>query len=383
MSSDGPESSVLEAAGAKVEGGGSGVQEGESPEEVRSEAIEHEVIAEGGARLDAERELQSDADEGRYVDMSHQPVGRIGEGYDLGPRILELDVTNNRLRRIERLEQCTAMERLVLRQNEIELITGLGELRNLVELDLYMNEIRDLPEGCFQALTKLERLDLSFNQIRDLTKLRPHELPLLKELYLISNKITAIDGLERLTCLELLELGDNRIRVIEKLDAQAALRSLWLGRNKIARLENFGALKNLRILSLQSNRIVKLENLEPLEQLEELYLSHNGVEVMEGLGALLKLRILDLGANRVSKLAQVGGLPLLEELWMNNNLLESFDDLQQLTSLAHLATVYLEGNPLQRDPSYAQRVLSTLPRLQQLDALPVSRYPRAPAPSPI
>lgn len=41
-------------------------------------------------------------------------------------------------------------------------------------------------------------------------------------------------GLGKMSQLELLELGDNRISQIDSLDKLQSLRELWLGRNRIA-----------------------------------------------------------------------------------------------------------------------------------------------------
>ena len=54
-------------------------------------------------------------------------------------------------------------------------------------------------------------LDMSFNRVRVVEGLSP--LVNLRELYLIQNKITQLQGLECLTSLTMLELGSNRIRV--------------------------------------------------------------------------------------------------------------------------------------------------------------------------
>lgn len=61
------------------------------------------------------------------------------------------------------------------------------------------------------ALVNLEILDLSYNRIRKIEGLSA--LCNLKRIYFVHNKIEKIDGLESLTKLEVLELGDNRIKV--------------------------------------------------------------------------------------------------------------------------------------------------------------------------
>ena len=54
-------------------------------------------------------------------------------------------------------------------------------------------------------------LDLSFNHITCIENLEG--LLILEKLFLIQNKISRIENLSSLTCLTLLELGSNRIRV--------------------------------------------------------------------------------------------------------------------------------------------------------------------------
>jgi hypothetical protein len=70
-------------------------------------------------------------------------------------------------------------------------------------------------------------------QLRSLAPLsslqqRPATTPPLKELFVAANKVAVIEGLSDLTCLTLLELGSNRIRVIENLEVcwHAALHTL-------------------------------------------------------------------------------------------------------------------------------------------------------------
>lgn len=67
-------------------------------------------------------------------------------------------------------------------------------------------------------------------------------------------QVTAIAALSHLTTLTLLELGSNRIRVIEDISTLTELRELWLGRNRINKIDGLASLTNVRRISLQSNR---------------------------------------------------------------------------------------------------------------------------------
>lgn len=55
-------------------------------------------------------------------------------------------------------------------------------------------------------------------------------------------------------------------------------------------------------------------------------------------------------------------------LQMNDNLLESWSDLDELKAAKSLETVYLERNPLQKDPQYRRKIMLALPSVRQIDA---------------
>ncbi|KAI0033556.1 L domain-like protein [Vararia minispora EC-137] len=294
---------------------------------------------------------------------------------DLPDDTEELDLVHARLSALDAL--CLErfgpyLRRLCLRQNFIMFLDPnvFHKLTKLEELDLYDNKLKGVGLA-LDAMSELAVLDLSFN----LLKAVPENLdclPSLKTVYFVQNRITKISGFANVgATLRSVELGGNRIRVIEGLDALVNLEELWLGKNKITQLENLSQLKRLKILALQSNRITKIEGLDALENLEELYLSHNGVQRLEGLQHNTKLTTLDVGNNFIPRLENVAHLSELTELWINNNRIETLHDLErELGPLPALATVYLEGNPAQRaeGANYRRKIQLALPRLTQIDA---------------
>eukprot|EP00177_Eucheuma_denticulatum_P003799 GFKZ01006863.1.p1 GENE.GFKZ01006863.1~~GFKZ01006863.1.p1 ORF type:complete len:452 (+),score=66.72 GFKZ01006863.1:252-1607(+) len=312
-----------------------------------------------------------------WIDRTNEPLREIGNGYELTPTLRSLFLTNNRISEINNLEECVSLRELVLRQNAICRITGLNNCPQLEELDLYMNQIDHVPADCFAANPNLKRVDLSFNQLRSLVDFPSPNLSNIEELFLIGNKIKEIRGLTAMPKIVMLELGDNRLRKIERLEPLTSLHGLWLGRNKITRIEGLLTLTQLRRLSIQSNRIQVIEGLDHLIHLEELYLSHNGISSMDGIEKLSNLLVLDLGVNFIEHIHHVDKLPLLKEFWINGNKLTSFEELNLLRKCPQLETVYLEGNPLASDPNYEVKTLEILPNsLQQLDALLVEDVQR-------
>jgi len=264
------------------------------------------------------------------------------------------------------------LKSLCLRQNAITELDPeeFGPLTQLELLDVYDNQIKELGMT-LKDMVNLKSLDLSFNLLRSIPEVIKC-LTNLEIVYFVQNKFTKIDGLDNVGhSLRSLELGGNRIRTIENLDALVNLEELWLGKNKITKLENLGTLKKLKILSMQSNRVTKLEHLEGLESLEQLYLSHNGVLRIEGLEKNFKLKTLDLGNNEISALENLSHLKELQELWTNDNRIPDLRALErELGKTTTLETIYLEGNPCQRSDQggYRRKVILALPQVTQVDA---------------
>ncbi|KAG7272484.1 hypothetical protein CRUP_005956 [Coryphaenoides rupestris] len=247
----------------------------------------------------------------------------------LDPDEEDVDLVHCRIGKIEGLEVLQKAKTLSLRQNLIKNIENLDGLRSLQELDLYDNQIRKLEN--LQNLSELEQLDVSFNILRKIEGLE--RLTRIKKLFLLHNKISTIANLNHLTSLEMLELGSNRIRVIENLDSLSSLQSLFLGTNKITQLQHLEGLHNLTVLSIQK-----------------------------------KLTTLDIAANRVKKIENISHLTELQEFWMNDNQIENWSDLDDLKNAKTLETVYLERNPLQKDPQYRRKIMLALPSVRQIDA---------------
>ena len=52
----------------------------------------------------------------------------------------------------------------------------------------------------------------------------------------------------------------------------------------------------------------------------------------------------------------------IEDLWMNDCKIEDFKQIEALTHMKRLKTVYLERNPIYRDPMYRKKIMLTLPQ---------------------
>lgn len=167
--------------------------------------------------------------------------------------ITELELQNNRIKRIEGLNELVDLGYLDLRNNRIKRIEGLGALVNLYSLLLSSNQIKYI-EG-LDTLIELCMLHLDYNQIVRIEGL--DTLVKINNLRLSYNRIKRIEGLDRCN-LNTLFLSGNRIERIEGLDTQVCLSHLYLSYNRIKRLEGLNKLINhhrLWHLWLSNNQI--------------------------------------------------------------------------------------------------------------------------------
>jgi protein phosphatase 1 regulatory subunit 7 len=135
------------------------------------------------------------------------------------------------------------LETLVLRSHLLKSMAGLGSLTKLQLLELYDNMVQGLDEESLQGCgPSLKTLDMSYNAIRDMSLVRlccTHTSSNLTELYLANNKLKEISGLSGLVNLKKLDLGANRIRVMNpnELSGLINLEELWMGKNKIEEID--------------------------------------------------------------------------------------------------------------------------------------------------
>mmetsp|Transcript_27397 Transcript_27397/g.64892 ORF Transcript_27397/g.64892 Transcript_27397/m.64892 type:complete len:283 (-) Transcript_27397:145-993(-) len=113
----------------------------------------------------------------------------------------------------------------------------------------------------------------------------------------------------------------------------------------------------------------------------ELDLSNNNLERIQGLDKCSSLRLLNLSGNRILSIDGLQGLDGLETLMLQGNRLKSVEalNLPLLGELPSLRGLYLQdidgsrNNPVTKTRAYPEAVLSTLPKLRNLDG---ERNPR-------
>ncbi|KAK7398982.1 hypothetical protein VNO78_10157 [Psophocarpus tetragonolobus] len=294
------------------------------------------------------------------------------DSVELPSTLTELDLTANRLSTLDpRIGNLSHLKKLSLRQNLIadaalHPLSSWNALSSLEELVLRDNQLSNIPD--VTIFNKLLLFDVSFNQISSLQGLS-RVSDTLRELYVSKNEVAKIEEIDHFHHLHILELGSNKLRVMENLHTLANLQELWLGRNRI-KVINLCGLKCIKKISLQSNRLTSMMGFEGCIALEELYLSHNGIEKMEGLSTLVSLRVLDVSSNKLTLVEDIENLTRLEDLWLNDNQIASLQGIAEavVASRENLTTIYLENNPCAKTSNYTAILRKIFPNIQQIDS---------------
>lgn len=159
----------------------------------------------------------------------------------------------------------------------------------------------------------------------------------IPELIAGGHSITNITGLNYLTNLGTLYLGDNLISNLEPLRPLTKLNWLCLWDNSITDLSPLQNLANLESLYLQHNQATNIAPLAQLTDLTALALSDNLLSgPLPSLGALTNLHNLTVDQNALTDIDNISGLICLSNLDAQVNLIGPslyLHDLPQLTEL--------------------------------------------------
>ena len=136
-------------------------------------------------------------------------------------------------------------------------------------------------------------------------------------LNLESKRITSLEGIEKFSDLQHLELGGNSIEKISALPT--SLRYLYLQQNKISSLKDASFLENLIVLDLTYNRLENLEGIENFKNLTSLYLAGNSLKSLNGIEHLKNLRMLSVTDNKLDSIEEILSLDSLQTIWFGGN----------------------------------------------------------------
>ncbi|XP_055929903.1 leucine-rich repeat-containing G-protein coupled receptor 5-like isoform X1 [Argiope bruennichi] len=296
---------------------------------------------------------------------------------DIGPMTSILDLSWNNIRELNDGEfaRLTRLQELNMANNHLEIIpeTAFLKLSTLRTLHLQNNRFRSIPSLSFASLVNLENLYLSYNNIDIPTEDTFALLPRLQKLWLDGTNLieTPVKSLLPLTKLEALNLASNNIRIIPDNSFQnlKKLAFLYLQNNQIEYVgpNAFEGLVSLRVLEINGNALLDVPPaLSALPRLRELLLFDNKIKFLPktSFSSNPELTTLELSGNPIEAFhrSTFSGLPRLKKLTLSDvRLLDEFPDITGTSGLEHLRIDRANLNMIPAD------LCSTVPLLRSLN----------------
>lgn len=249
------------------------------------------------------------------------------------------------------------LSKLTLNSNRIRAVESAAfrNCSDLKELDLSTNQLTGVPEGV-QNLTMLRTLDLGENEIKDILPGAFQNLNQLTGLRLIDNYIGNLSKymFVDLPRLNVLNLAKNRIQLIERgtFDRNGELEALRLDRNFIVEANGvFTTLNSLLWLNLGENHLVWFDYAFIPSNLKWLDLHGNYIEELGNYYKLqdeqINVKTLDVSHNRITEIGPMSLPNSIELLFINNNLLNTLQP-NTFVDKRNLSRVDLYSNLLQK-----------------------------------
>ncbi|GEM_PF-1091027 len=263
------------------------------------------------------------------------------------PDVMEL------LENVDVLKHFTALEKLEITTNSLELAQDVLSIQSLKALDLYIDE---------QTPEILETAILDVQQLKSIEKLhlRPYDPIPFKGLghlkYLRTLNIASDADVENLNTLPLLEkLSIEGGAVINKLPRLEQVKVLDIRMEEgceVTALKNFPNLEKLQLSNTEEEQKIDISGLENLKvlvcecydvdsivafknlpSLEELDLCCRGISILPKLDKLTHLKILNLSENQIENIEGLENLKNLEHLNLYDNEISDFSILNKLPKL--------------------------------------------------
>lgn len=228
---------------------------------------------------------------------------------------------------LEDIAQMAYLEKLTIRDQNLESLAPLSSLKELKTLDVTHSRF---PADELSILA---------------------DLPALTELTLSDCSLSTIAALEGVKNLHILDISNNTVRNLEVLSEMTELQELQLSHNAINTLKPLAELKKLEKLNISHNAVTSLSPISTCEKLNWLNASSNQLSSAEGISSLPELATLALDYNNLSETSDIDSCVQLKELSISNN---SITDISGLAGLIHLEVFDFSYNAVEELPEWPE-----------------------------
>ncbi|PFH61407.1 hypothetical protein XA68_17459 [Ophiocordyceps unilateralis] len=299
----------------------------------------------------------------RHLKVSHNLLTEL-TSWDHLMNLQYIDISGNEVKSLSALKNLVHLRSIQADNNQLTSIEGLEGLDGLLTLRARNNEIERV-DFSGTTLSRLCELDLENNRIESVAKL--NRLPALARLSLRGNRLRTLKLTGRLEALRQLDVSNNELDELD-LEHMPKIRSVQADKNRIHRVSGFKRARQLDSLSLREqsgDKPLDLGFLNQAYEVRKLFLSGNYLGTFEPAVDFLNLQLLELANCGLQGLPERMGqmMPNLRTLNINLN---AVADLWPLQFLPRLKKLLVAGNRLS-DATTATQLLTDFPHLRQLD----------------
>jgi Leucine-rich repeat (LRR) protein/predicted DNA-binding WGR domain protein len=277
------------------------------------------------------------------------------DGLNLGD-LEELELSGLKIKDVEAFKSLSQLRSLIIERAEIKNTEGFKYLSNLKHLKLDIIKVDSI--GFLRELTGLEKIEISWIETKKPIKTLPFQNCIaLKEL-IVSQDINAIEGIEHIKGLEVLDISGTDITDLQFLNDHTSLKvlncnknitdlsplrncinleSLDLSSTKINSLADLSDLKNLKSIRC-SSQVSDLTPLKNCLDLESVSVKHSDFDDIEFLGQFKKLKYLVVCKTKIKTLEPLKNCTLLETIYCNETAITNLAPLSKCTKLEYLNT---------------------------------------------
>ncbi|KAK7261194.1 hypothetical protein RIF29_27499 [Crotalaria pallida] len=252
---------------------------------------------------------------------------------------------------------------LVLKNNN----NASGDASSIITLHLNYKSLSDV--SCLAEFKNLEKLDLSFNNLTSLEGLR--SCVNLKWLSVVENKLESLDGVQGLVKLTVLNAGKNKLKSMDQVCSLASLRALILNGETPYMITCLPVTTSFSKVELGQNEIVSICKLDQMKELNTLVLSKNPIrKIGDALVKVKSIRKLSLSYCQLQGIdSSLKSCIELREVRLNHNEIKSLPD--ELMHNSKLQNLDLGNNVITRWSEL--KIKKALPKLKIFNARPVDK----------
>lgn len=180
--------------------------------------------------------------------------------------------------------------------------------------------------GVFRIVKKKEN-GTTYQYVKSMSDIEdPENVIIISSDHFRNFEIPKLDGIEKCVNLEELYLYEGLIQT-EKLSGLTKLRKLYIDSNSIYELDGLEQLVELRELDVSNNCLTSIDNIKNLVKLEKLNISYNEISDISCLSEMLDMKELSVTSNKLTNLKGIQKLEKLEKLCVKNNNINSFGEI--------------------------------------------------------